>query len=137
MVGSRKPGCRSLLLGCVLIVSGPAYAQAVVDFSGPWAVGGQIVAGPAFTQVTPICRFKQVANQLSGSCQGLNSGGPASGATNGPMISWQWQAQPLTPVGLGGVASFQGTLGPDNVIRGTWTFTAVPGASGSFSARRP
>jgi hypothetical protein len=134
MIG--KLGCRSLLVGCILVVSAPAGAQ-VVDFSGPWAVNGQIVVGPVFTAILPICRFTQVANQLSGSCQGVSLGGPASGASNGPMISWQWQAQALNPLGVGGIASFQGTLGPDNIIRGTWTSTAVPGASGTFSAHRP
>jgi hypothetical protein len=136
MIRISKLGYRSIVVGCTLVVAASASAQGV-DFSGPWAVSGQIAAGPAFLAAMPVCQFTQVANQLNGNCQGPNAGGPASGATNGPTISWQWQAQPLTPIGVGGVASFQGTLGPDNIIRGTWTSTAMPGASGPFSAHRP
>jgi hypothetical protein len=136
MIGMGRLAWRSLFFACALLVSAPAGAQ-WVDFSGPWAVSGQIVAGPVFAAAIPICHFMQVGNQLSGRCRGPNGAGPASGATNGPTISWQWNVYPTTPIGLRGIASFQGTLGPDNIIRGVWTSTAVPGASGPFSAHRP
>lgn len=134
MIG--RLACWSLLVGCALGLAAPAEAQ-VVDFSGPWAVSGQIVAGPVFAAVIPVCRFRQVGNQLSGHCRGPNAAGPAFGATNGFTISWQWQLHATTPIGVNGIAAFQGMLGPDNIIRGTWTSSAAPGASGPFSAHRP
>ncbi len=136
MTGIGGLGWRGLVVGGALAAAAPAGAQ-VVDFSGPWAVRGQIISGPVFTAVMPICRFRQVNNQLVGSCRGPNANGPASGAVIGLTISFQWQVHPFTPIGIGGLASFQGTLGPDNVIRGVWTSTAVPGASGPFTAYRP
>jgi hypothetical protein len=136
MIGIGKLACRSLFACGILVVSAPAGAQAVY-FSGPWAVNGQLVAGPVFAAVMPVCQFTQVANKLSGTCQGPNAGGPATGAANGPMISFQWQIVPMTPLATPGIASFQGTLGPDNLIRGTWTSSNAPGASGPFTAHRP
>jgi hypothetical protein len=41
-----------------------------------------------------------------------------------------------TSIGLNGVSTFQGTLGRDNVIRGTWEFSRAPRLEGQFAAQK-
>jgi len=135
MTRSGKITLATALAVLPLLTASPVDAQ-VANFSGPWSVNGQIVAGNLFTSIVPICTFQQVGNQLSGICKGPNSAGPASGAASGPNITWQWQLVPSNPIGLAGTATFQGTLGPDNVVRGSWTFSQIPYSSGPFTAQR-
>jgi hypothetical protein len=119
----------------LFIACAPAVA-AGVNFAGEWSVSGQIVAGNLFTIVSPVCRFQQNGNQLTGTCTGPNARGSAVGLVNGASVSFEWQMHATDSIGLSGVSSFNGRLGPDNVVRGLWTYSGRPGASGQFSAQR-
>jgi hypothetical protein len=113
----------------------PALA-ADPDFSGKWSVSGQIVGGNLMTIVSPVCTFQQNGSQLTGTCTGPNGTGSAVGLVNGAGVTFEWQMIPTDSIGLSGVSSFNGKLGPDNVVRGSWTFSGRPGASGQFTAQR-
>jgi len=128
-------GCSSAVVGLALAVSAPASADGI-DFSGAWSVSGQIVTGNLLITVSPICVFQQSGDRLRGSCKGPNGAGFATGATDGRDISFQWRHVATNAVGLSGVSTFRGTLGRDNVVRGFWTFSRLPNASGSFTAQR-
>ena len=128
-------GRASALIGVALALSAPARAGDI-DFSGGWSVSGQIVAGNLLTTVSPICVFHQTADRLTGSCKGPNAAGAAAGVADGRSIFFQWRHLAANAVGLSGVSTFRGTLGPDNVVRGFWTISLLPNASGSFTAQR-
>jgi beta-lactamase regulating signal transducer with metallopeptidase domain len=124
--------------------SDPAKAQAVLgrlgdnlDLSGAWDVRGAIRApGQAVVGTAPTCEFQQAGSRLAGTCKGPNSLGTAAGKVEGGHVSWQWQATSYTPVGLSGLASFDGEIGPDDVVRGTWSFSGAPGLTGEFTQQR-
>jgi hypothetical protein len=122
-------------IGLALAISSPARADEV-DFSGAWSVSGRIITGNLLTYVSPVCVFRQAGDQLTGSCKGPNGAGSASGVIDGADISWQWHMIATTAVGLNGLSTFRGTLGRDRVIRGSWTFSHLPNASGGFTAQR-
>ena len=119
-----------------LAASAPALAGPV-DFSGKWSVSGHIVNSRGYVLVSPVCDFKQTGGQVAGACKGPNGGGDATGLANGAEISFQWRTVPSNAIGLRGVASFNGVLGADGVIRGSWSFSTWPGATGQFTAQRP
>ncbi len=123
------------VLFAATLAAAPAHAQ-FANFSGSWSVSGQIVAGTAMITAAPICTFQQNQAQVTGFCKGPNAAGPATGLVNGPTISWQWQVTPTTPAGISGLATFQGGLGPDGVIRGSWNHSRAGGATGPFTAQR-
>jgi hypothetical protein len=129
-------GCTSALIGLALAVSVPARADDI-DFSGAWSISGHIVTGNLLTTVSPICAFRQTGDRLTGSCKGPNAAGAATGVAEGRNISFQWRHVAANAVGLSGVSTFRGALGPDNVVRGFWTISRLPNASGSFTAQRP
>ena len=85
---------------------------------------------------SPVCTFQQNGNQLTGTCTGPNSRGSAVGLVNGAGVTFQWQMISTDSIGLSGIASFSGKLGPDSVVRGSWTFSGRPGARGQFTAQR-
>ncbi|MGO9773321.1 MAG: hypothetical protein ACLPSW_28000 [Roseiarcus sp.] len=63
----------------------------------------------------------------------------------GSKLAWTlaaslfWACAPASAdsVDLSGISSFSGQLGPDHVVRGSWTFTGRPGVSGQFTAQTP
>ncbi len=134
MIGRRF--ATGAMVAAALGLCAEARAESA-NFSGPWAVSGQIFLGNMVTIASPICTFRQLNNRLAGICRGPNGTGAASGLSDGLEISWQWRIVPTTPIGVAGVASFNGHLGPDNVIRGSWTISPWPGVSGQFTAQRP
>jgi hypothetical protein len=122
-------------IGLALMISSSAPADEV-DFSGAWSVSGRIITGSLLTYVSPICTFHQAGDQLTGSCKGPNGAGSASGAIDGADISWQWRIIATNAIGINGLSTFRGTLGRDHVIRGSWTFSRLPRASGEFTAQK-
>jgi hypothetical protein len=118
-----------------LAVAGSAAAQPA-DVSGQWAVAGEIVTGEAQVIARPVCVFQQAGPKLTGNCKGPNAHGPASGSVAGQKLNWTWELTPDTPIGASGSASFEGELGADHVIRGTWSFSGLPGASGKFTGEK-
>jgi hypothetical protein len=106
------------------------------DLAGTWAVSSTIIAhGHVVGTATPICKFSQAGNQLTGFCKGPNARGPASGIVDGAGLAWQWSTSATTAVGLSGVQSFRGRIYPDGVIRGTSRSSNLPGR-GTFTAQR-
>ena len=122
-------------IASALLAAAPARAQ-FANFSGSWSVSGQIVMGNGMVTVAPICSLQQRQAQVTGFCKGPNGAGPATGLVDGPTISWQWQVTATSPTGVPGLVTFQGGLGPDGVIRGSWTHSRVRGAAGPFTAQR-
>jgi hypothetical protein len=108
-----------------------------LDLSGTWDVRGAIrMPGQAAVRTSPICEFQQADARLAGTCKGPNSLGTAAGKVEDGHVSWQWQARSYTPAGGSGLASFNGKVGSDNVIRGTWSFSGAPGLTGEFTQTR-
>jgi hypothetical protein len=89
----------------------------------------------SIAKVSPVCTLRQSGDALSGTCRGPNGVGTATGELNGARILFQWHVARTNAIGMSGVATFHGVLGPDGVIRGTWTFTGF-NATGSFTAIR-
>ncbi|MFZ1125822.1 MAG: hypothetical protein WAN59_11855 [Candidatus Baltobacteraceae bacterium] len=132
---SARRRFESALLGIVLLSLSPAAAGAT-GFAGTWSVSGTL-GNPVVAKVSPVCTFAQSGVRLAGTCRGPNAAGPAAGTTNGRAISWTWRAAAQNAIGASGLATFQGTLGTDGVIRGMWKFSAEPRLIGSFTAIRP
>jgi hypothetical protein len=123
-----------LALGLALAAGGAAAQQAEV--SGKWAVSGEIVTGEAQVIARPVCDFQQAGAKLTGSCKGPNAHGPATGSVAGQKVSWTWELTADTAIGANGTGRFEGELGADHVIRGTWSFSGLPGASGKFTGEK-
>jgi hypothetical protein len=123
-----------LALGLAFAAGSAAAQQA--DVAGQWAVTGEIVTGEAQVVAKPVCVFQQAGPKLTGNCKGPNAHGPATGSVAGQKLSWTWQLTPDTPIGASGSASFEGELGADHVIRGSWSFSGLPGATGKFTGEK-
>lgn len=111
-------------------------AQPFTDFSGAWNFAGDIKAKGAYAWTKPMCFFKQSGDQLLGTCKGPNSRGPAKGTTSGQRITWRWDHRGYTSIGLSGESTFVGILGADKVVRGTWSYSGLPGQNGNFTGQR-
>ena len=86
-----------------------------------------MISGNLATLVRPVCDFQQNGDQLTGARTGPNDAGNAVGLAVGGSETWQWRMVPTNNIGLAGISSFNGQLGPDHVVRGWWTFTGRPG----------
>jgi hypothetical protein len=107
------------------------------DLTGAWLVKGTMEDhGTPVAQAAPVCEFQQGDRTLSGTCRGPNAAGPASGVVAGTHVSWKWQLSATTAIGATGTAWFQGDVGPDGVMRGTWTLDQLPGLKGDFTGTR-
>jgi hypothetical protein len=124
------------LLGCTLFILAAQSTVVAANFSGSWSIGGTMVTGSVLTKVSAVCSLRQSGDAISGSCRGANGGGSASGVVNGSKIYWQLRVTASNAQGLTALTTFHGTLGSDNVIRGTWTVSARPGGTGTFTAIR-
>jgi hypothetical protein len=122
-------GCAIGLAAFALFVA-PQPAGAA-GFAGTWSVAGAL----GNVRTNPVCTFRQAGSTLSGTCRGPNASGPAAGKVSGGQIAWQWRANAMNANATSGIATFKGVVGPDNVIRGSWTFSALRGA-GTFTAIR-
>jgi hypothetical protein len=127
----------SVGLAILALSAAAATAQPLaLDLTGAWQVTGELNAGEQVARATPVCTFKQTGAQVAGACEGPHAQGPVTGQVAGRHVSWQWRASPKTIVGMNGVASFEGDLGADNLIHGTWTTSQTSGTKGTFSAQR-
>ncbi len=125
----------SALVGFALSAQ-PSPSAAALNFAGKWSVSGTIVRGNFFGKVSPVCVFRQSGDALSGTCRGPNGIGSAAGTINANRILFEWHSIATTSIGVTGTEIFHGVLGGDGVIRGTWTFSTLPGAVGTFTAIR-
>jgi hypothetical protein len=123
-----------------LIDHSPAVRSQVAggaDLSGVWQIIGHIDDGGApRAQASPVCEFKQGDRTLTGHCKGPHAEGPASGVIAGRHVSWKWQASATSLIGVSSAAWFQGDVGADGVIRGTWSLEQLPGLKGEFTQTR-
>jgi hypothetical protein len=127
---------KSSCLAMLVALSGAAAMAQAPDLSGAWQVTGELSAGDQLARATPVCTFKQTGAQVAGACEGPRAQGPVTGSVAGRHVAWQWRSNPKTIIGMSGVSSFEGDLGADNVIHGTWTTSQISGAKGTFSAQR-
>lgn len=120
----------SFLVICAAAVGFSISASAEappVDISGAWKIDSQ--NGPV-----PVCGFKQVGNNLTGSCAGPNAQGTITGAMNGREVRWRWQW--VTYAGKNAAAfEFVGTVGSDNTVTGVVERREI-GFSVNFTAKR-
>ena len=123
-------------LGFALVAPAPQPASAAVSFAGKWSVSGTMAAGNFVGKVSPVCVFRQSGDAISGTCRGPNGVGSAAGTVNGNRILFAWHSIRTNAIGVTGTETFHGALGGDGVIRGTWTFSSVPGVTGTFTAIR-
>jgi hypothetical protein len=124
---------RLAIAGFALGAFFPAGASAA-NFAGAWAVAG--IMGKSIVSTTaPVCVFRQVGNELAGSCKGPSGIGSAHGVVSGSLIAWQWNRIATSPVQVNGIVIYKGTLVPGG-LRGTWTDSARPDVVGTFTARR-
>lgn len=110
-------------------------STSAADVAGTWNVSGTIQSPRGLFTFTPVCVFQQAGENLSGTCKGPNSQGPAVGTTVGQTVTWQAKVTAYTAIGYTGVISLRGTVGPDGVIRGVMTAAGWPG-TGVFTQQR-
>jgi beta-lactamase regulating signal transducer with metallopeptidase domain len=116
----------------------PTAPAQTADLSGTWVFEGVLEAqGQVAGVFKPLCVFQQAGDKLVGSCKGPAALGVASGTVDGQKVSWRWDwADYTSNTAREGIASFDGSLGADSVIRGSLTSSNEPGVSGTFSGRR-
>lgn len=124
------------MAGLGLFGAAGAACAAEANVAGTWAISGRIEADGALAVARPQCVFQQAAGAVTGTCKGPNSHGSVTGTIAGEKVSFRLETIPDTDVGMHGLATFEGVLGADGVIRGTWTAAQLPGASGEFTAER-
>jgi len=148
---------RPILLAYMILVASPLVAQAagpehpradpksLIDHPGPaatnlagrWQVQGSLDDGSGrAAQASPVCDFQQTDRTLAGRCKGPAAEGPVSGVIAGKHIAWKWQASATAALGVSSVARFEGDLGADGVVRGTWSLDQLPGVKGPFTQTR-
>lgn len=126
----------SALAGFALLAAPPQPAAAAISFAGTWSVSGTMVRGNFAGKVSPVCVFRQSGDVVSGTCRGPNGVGSAAGTVNANRILFAWHSIRTNAIGVTGTETFHGALGGDGVIRGTWTFSTLPGVTGTFTAIR-
>jgi hypothetical protein len=112
----------------------PADGVQPADMRGAWNIfgwgppgrEGTNGAGPPLRPAS--CIFKQSGNELTGSCKNLFLETPVTGTVNGRSVHWDWFywlgfRRLLNPGYQLRKASFDGTLGADNILRGTYKTT--------------
>ncbi len=136
-----KPGRRAIGVAVVaalgLVSAREVWAsRSASDVSGTWSVLGKINVAKHVVQAAPVCQFQQIGERLDGACEGPASRGPATGAIIGQRVAWRWDHAGFRPQGLKGESSFSGTLHANRVITGAWSYSGLPGATGTFTGQR-
>lgn len=121
------------LLGLALTLPGAAQAG---DLSGKWSLSGQMMAGRIFASFAQICDLRQTGDQIAGPCRGPNGGCSAVGVVSGANIDLTCRTSYTNSPGAAGVSTFHGALGADQIVRGSYTHSRLPGASGVFFMMR-
>jgi hypothetical protein len=119
------------------VVAPPPPSREGNDLSGTWVVSAMIESnGQMAATATPVCTFQQAGARITGTCEGPNALGPASGAVTGDKVAWKWVANAYTAQGTSMTVSFHGMLGHDGVVRGTVTASGLRGLVGHFTQQR-
>jgi hypothetical protein len=113
-----------------------AASAAETDFSGKWSVTGSLTSGRALMTIGTICDIKQVGDQILGPCKGPNGGCSAVGIVNGASHDWTCRTQTTNAPTLAGYSTFHGALGGDAIVRGAWTHSTFPRATGQFAMQK-
>jgi hypothetical protein len=124
-VGASVAVAFLLLIGCVVAING--ILRRSVNISGTWKIESQNDV------VAPLCAFKQVGNDLTGSCTGPNAVGAVTGMIEGNQLRWTWQWRAYVD-GTAGQHGFTSTLVSDNTINGK--VERAGGPSFDFKATR-
>lgn len=121
---------------CAAIISVPLVAYGA-NFAGSWAVSGTLSTPDGSMTISPVCKFKQDNDAITGSCKGPSYLGSVDGAVDGNTIVWHWHGVAINEEQEKNVTTtFKGTLGSDGLIRGQWTDSLVEDASGIFTAQK-
>lgn len=112
-----------LLIACAVAING--ILRRSINVSGTWKIEGQN------DSIVPRCVFKQVDNDLTGSCTGPKAAGALTGMIVGNQVRWSWQWKTYGD-GAPGQYSFVGTLVSDNTINGK--VERIDGSSFDFKA---
>ena len=119
------------------VSAGEVWAsRSVSNVSGTWSLVGRISDAKHVVQAAPVCRFRQTGEKLDGDCEGPGSRGTATGTIVGEQVAWRWDHAGYRPQGLKGESSFRGTLHANRVITGAWSYSGLPGATGTFTGQR-
>ena len=113
--------CATARAALLFLVCAPASGDDS-DFSGEWSASGHMVSGNMCALVSPVRDFRQSGDQPTGA--GV---GPRERKGREPAMAYG----PTAKIGLAGISSFNGKLGPDNAVRGSWTFSGQPGVGGA------
>jgi len=130
-----RMGATGVVLALALAIYSSARADDV-DLSGKWSLSGQMIAGRMFMSFAQICDLKQTGDQLAGPCHGPNGGCSAVGVVNGGNLDLTCRTSFTNAPNLAGVSTFHGALGADAIVRGSYTHSRFPGASGVFFLMR-
>jgi hypothetical protein len=122
----------AMLMGAV--ASGVEAQQ--MDLSGKWSLSGQILGKGSFMSFAQICDLKQTGDQLAGPCRGPNGGCSAVGVVNGVNVDLTCRTTFTNNPSLAGVSTFHGTMGADEMVRGSCVYSRVPGVNGVFAMMR-
>jgi hypothetical protein len=128
-------GATAATLALALALSSTANAQES-DLSGKWSLSGQMIAGRAFMSFAQICDLKQTGDQLAGPCRGPNGGCSAVGVVNGANLDLTCRTSFTNSPNMAGFSTFHGSLGGDQIVRGSYIHSRFPGVSGVFSMMR-
>jgi len=129
---------RGIFVAAALLVLGAASGARAqqTDFTGKWSFSGQIVSGRMFYSFAQICDLKQTEGQLAGPCHGPNGGCSMVGVVNGANLDLTCRTTSTNNPNLSGVSTFHGTLGADDIVRGSVTNSRAPGATGVAAMMR-
>ena len=97
-----------MLIACVVAFNG--VLRRPIDISGTWQI--------ETNRIVPLCTFKQVGNDLTGSCTGPKAAGALTGMIVGKQVRWIWQWKNYGDDAEAGGNTFVGTLVSDNTITG-------------------
>jgi hypothetical protein len=130
-----KGGIQAAALAFVLTANFTASASET-DFSGKWSVTGSLTSGRTLMTIGTICDLKQVGDQIVGPCKGPNGGCSAVGIVSGASLDWTCHTQSTNAPRLAGYSTFHGALGGDAIVRGAWTHSTFPRATGQFAMQK-
>jgi hypothetical protein len=113
-----------------------AASAAETDFSGKWSVTETLTSGRTLMTSGTICNLKQVGDQIVVPCKGPNGGCSAVGMASVASLDWTCRTQTTNALGLAGYSTFHGALGGDAIVRGAWTHSTIPRATGQFAMQK-
>ena len=118
---------------CTAIAASPCAAQsdgaAMADLSGLWQFEAHAITNEKPWAINPLCFFQQVGEHVTGTCQGTNGVGTASGNVDGNELRFTWKEIAETTADVTASTQFSGALDSKITMKGS-----LPG--GTFTGKR-